>query len=263
MQNFVRTMATYLVFSLFFQVKRVRDYSSGQLGWVRENYVFQQNRIRKFSSHQLLRFRESYKYQQQTLNKIIENLPALHIENCRSGSCGHSDSKVFEETDINTIDMYVKKQIEEITQPSVLDDVPLDEQSVYYTPSELSESPRSPIRDQYFKHRTDIPSTSYQSDEDVSLTEPLKSPYFLPPSTSNHPSCSYTSIPWLEDSPCRVFKCTKSGRKCSVENDNFKNKSSKPIEASTSSPELAAAIIEEDNQLSRKNSTLLMHETAL
>lgn len=65
------------------QVKRVRDYSTGQLNWVRENYVFQRNKIRKFSAHQVLRLREGYKYQQQTLNKVLENLPSFYFENCR------------------------------------------------------------------------------------------------------------------------------------------------------------------------------------
>jgi hypothetical protein len=64
-------------------VKRVRDYSTGQLNWVRENYVFQRNKIRKFSAHQVLRLREGYKYQQQTLNKVLENLPSFYFENCR------------------------------------------------------------------------------------------------------------------------------------------------------------------------------------
>lgn len=65
------------------QVRRVRDYSTGQLTWVRENYVFQRNKIRKFSAHQALRLREGYKYQQQTLNKVLENLPSFYFENCR------------------------------------------------------------------------------------------------------------------------------------------------------------------------------------
>lgn len=64
-------------------MKRVRDYSTGQLNWVRENYVFQRNKIRKFSAHQVLRLREGYKYQQQTLNKVLENLPSFYFENCR------------------------------------------------------------------------------------------------------------------------------------------------------------------------------------
>lgn len=67
----------------FPQVKRVRDYSTGQLNWVRENYVFQRNKIRKFSAHQVLRLREGYKFQQQTLNKVLENLPSFYFENCR------------------------------------------------------------------------------------------------------------------------------------------------------------------------------------
>jgi hypothetical protein len=65
------------------KVKRVREYSTGQLNWVRENYVFQRNKIRKFSAHQVLRLREGYKYQQQTLNKVLENLPSFYFENCR------------------------------------------------------------------------------------------------------------------------------------------------------------------------------------
>lgn len=65
------------------QLKKVREYSTGQLSWVRENYVFQRNKIRKFSAHQVLRIREGYKYQQQTLNKVLENLPSFYFENCR------------------------------------------------------------------------------------------------------------------------------------------------------------------------------------
>lgn len=67
-------------------MRRVREYSTGQLNWVRENYVFQRNKIRKFSAHQVLRLREGYKYQQQTLNKVLENLPSFYFENCR-GRC--------------------------------------------------------------------------------------------------------------------------------------------------------------------------------
>lgn len=65
------------------QLRKVREYSTGQLNWVRENYVFQRNKIRKFSAHQVLRIREGYKYQQQTLNKVLENLPSFYFENCR------------------------------------------------------------------------------------------------------------------------------------------------------------------------------------
>lgn len=73
-------------------MRRVRDYSTGQLNWVRENYVFQRNKIRKFSAHQVLRLREGYKYQQQTLNKVLENLPSFYFENCR----GRTDEDIDE-----------------------------------------------------------------------------------------------------------------------------------------------------------------------
>lgn len=77
--------------SFCFQLRRVRDYSTGQLSWVRENYVFQRNKIRKFSAHQVLRMRESYKYQQQTLSKVLENLPSFYLENCRRRADGNID----------------------------------------------------------------------------------------------------------------------------------------------------------------------------
>lgn len=74
-----------------FQLRRVRDYSTGQLSWVRENYVFQRNKIRKFSAHQVLRIREGMKFQQQTLSKVLENLPSFYLENCRSRADGDID----------------------------------------------------------------------------------------------------------------------------------------------------------------------------
>jgi len=172
------------------QMKKVKDYSTTQLGWVRENYVCQRTRILKFSSHQVLRFRESYKYQQQTVNKILENLPSLHLENCRGSSCSRSESSVFMEAmrvdmediaDTHGIEIYVKKKLEEMTDPSVLDEA-LDEQSVYYTPSELSESPLSPIKDFLRKQQ-----------HHVRLAPDLDQP---------GPSCS--SAPWLPDSPVHV-----------------------------------------------------------
>lgn len=111
---------------------------------MRENYVFQRNKIRKFSAHQVLRLRESYKYQQQTLNKVLENLPSLYFENCRSGSCGRSDSMAFD-PDVEV--MYLKTQIEKLSNlPSPIAD---DESkmSVYYTPTERSVNSRrdSPV----------------------------------------------------------------------------------------------------------------------
>ncbi|XP_043253609.1 leucine-rich repeat and immunoglobulin-like domain-containing nogo receptor-interacting protein 3 [Colletes gigas] len=118
------------------QVRKARDYSTGQLNWVRENYVFQRNKIRKFSAHQVLRLRESYKYQQQTLNKVLENLPSFYFDNCRSGSCGKSDSMVFhpKEDDSIRVDMYFKTKISDLTNGMSFEDL----NSEYYTPTELS-----------------------------------------------------------------------------------------------------------------------------
>lgn len=254
------------------QVKRVRDYSTTQLGWVRENYVFQRNRIRKFSSHQVLRFRESYKYQQQTLNKILENLPNLYLENCRTGSCGRSDSIVFEETDgATTSDVYEKRAPEnsELMRhhcPGIHDDTP-EEQSLYYTPSDISESPRSPIRETNFerhKHHGFISISRPPSDDDFSASEPLKSPYFIPASRSSRPA--YSSIPWLQDSPCRVFKCSLyNGRQCIADKSEPSVSSSfegfRPIEQSSSLPEIARCILDETKDLLEK--TVVTHETAL
>lgn len=122
------------------QVKKVRDYSTGQLNWVRENYVFQRNKIRKFSAHQVIRFRESYKYQQQTLNKVLENLPNLYFENCRSGSCGRAESMVFDPNDLNSIDVYIKSKIDNLAKLEPLDpsDDMQSKMSLYYTPTERS-----------------------------------------------------------------------------------------------------------------------------
>lgn len=255
----------------FIQVKRVRDYSTTQLGWVRENYVFQRNRIRKFSSHQVLRFRESYKYQQQTLNKILENLPSLYLENCRTGSCGRSDSTVFEETGEASGDVYEKRAPEnsELMKhhcAGVHDETP-EEQSLYYTPSDISESPRSPIRETNFerhKHYGFIPISRPPSDEDISQSEPLKSPYFIPTCRSSRPA--YSSIPWLQDSPCRVFKCSlTNGRQCITEKNEPSVSSSfegfRPIEQSSSLPEIARYILEETKDLLDK--TVVSQETAL
>lgn len=127
-------------------MKRVREYSTCQLNWVRENYVFQRNKIRKFSAHQVLRLRESYKYQQQTLNKVLENLPSLYFENCRSGSCGHSESMAFD-PDVEIIDMYLKTKIEKLAHLPTLGGDDESKMSVYYTPTERSINSRrsSPV----------------------------------------------------------------------------------------------------------------------
>lgn len=220
------------------QVKRVREYSTSQLNWVRENYVFQRNRIRKFSAHQVLRFRESYKYQQQTLNKLLENLPSLYLENCRSGSCGRTDSAVFDPSEVSSMDIYIKTKINHIA--SNLDETNTSEDtqshlSLYYTPTELSESPRqSPgtfinelvARMDSSFHERIVLDFDAGEDEDVEeedddndvqgeekLTEPQTSPYFLTPvshqRSSNRNLCRLKmngySVPSFED-PCAVFK---------------------------------------------------------
>lgn len=90
------------------QINKVRDYSVGQMNKVSENYVFQRQRIRKFSAHQLFKLRETYKYQQKTLNKILENIPDLYLQNCRTGgNCNRTDSIIFDD-EIHGIDAYYR-----------------------------------------------------------------------------------------------------------------------------------------------------------
>lgn len=127
----------------------MRDYSTTQLNWVRENYVFQRNKIRKFSAHKVLQIRETYKYQQQTLNKVLENLPSLYFENCRAGTCGgaRAESLVFDindetQTD-HAVDIYIKSKIEQLSHLDEIltnmDDDPTQSRlSLYYTPTERS-----------------------------------------------------------------------------------------------------------------------------
>lgn len=190
---------------------------------MRENYVFQRNRIRKFSAHQVLRFRESYKYQQQTLNKLLENLPSLYLENCRSGSCGRTDSIVFDPSDVSSMDIYIKTKINHIVNS--LDETNTSEDtqshlSLYYTPSELSESPHlSPGTfinelatkiDISFDERRELELDDEEKEE---LAEPQTSPYFLTHNCRHRPnnrnSCRLVkygySVPSYE-APCAVFK---------------------------------------------------------
>ncbi|XP_014246187.1 immunoglobulin domain and leucine-rich repeat-containing protein 2 [Cimex lectularius] len=150
------------------QVKKVKEYSNGQLSKVRENYVFQRNRIRKFSSHQVLRFRESYKFQQQTLNKLLENLPSLYLENCRNGSCSKSDSADLGNQDDADHEVYIKTKIVNVEAAQTFDDLNPDCQSVYYTPSELSESPHTPARDKNFRKLSLFPQCdSFKPEERI------------------------------------------------------------------------------------------------
>ena len=193
-------------------MKRVKDYSNGQLNWVRENYVFQRNRIRKFSAHQVLRLRESYKYQQQTLNKLLENLPSLYVENCRSG-CGKGESIYFgSDGDFENYKPHHHHHHHHPDHPVSPSNASEDNQShvsLYYTPTDSSEpvSPRnSPARYIPFKevqsepkrklrkHDKNIPpdvlakeiekflleSESAKNSENFQSIEPLKSPYYTP-----------------------------------------------------------------------------------
>lgn len=166
----------------------MRDYSTNQLNWVRENYVFQRNRIKKFSVHQAFRLRETCKYQQQTLNKLLENLPSLNLENCRSGTCGRTDSINFDSSTFGEDE---------------LRHVGVSRQSVYYTPTELM-SPNVPPRPRYYipplnnaemaqrlqaclqKLQDDAPSDEDEDDTIIVVAggEPQNSPYFSPPGPS-------------------------------------------------------------------------------
>ena len=92
---------------------------------VRENYVFQRHKIRKFSAHQLVKLRETYKYQQKTLNKLLENLPDLYLQNCRTGGCQRTDSLIFD-NEIQGLDAYYKLDFLEVQSY---------EGSDYYTPN--------------------------------------------------------------------------------------------------------------------------------
>lgn len=216
------------------QVKRVRDYSNGQLSWVRENYVFQRNRIRKFSSHQVLRLRESYKFQQQTLNKLLENLPSLYVENCRSGSCGKAENGYYETE--GDFDLY--KPNHPMSPGSASEDNQ-SHVSLYYTPTDSSEpqSPRnSPARYIPFKEIQSEPKRKLRKHEknispDVlaremekflmeteikELTrgkesiEPLKSPYYTPlickKEAEDEPQQSTSSNPFPIFLPARKLK---------------------------------------------------------
>ncbi|KAL1110437.1 hypothetical protein AAG570_007968 [Ranatra chinensis] len=190
------------------QVKRVKEYSTGQLSWVRENYVFQRNRIRKFSSHQVLRFRESYKYQQQTLNKVLENLPSLYLDNCRNGSCSKSDSPGFDDQDADGIDVYVKIKNDDV-QPSMLDELKHDSPSVYYTPSE-SDSPNTPGRDKYFQKLSPVVSQA----SGVKIV-PSRKP-------------KYSAVPIIEERYCKVFASNKPQQKNLAELKNTSSRDSPP-----------------------------------
>lgn len=146
----------------------------------------------------MLRIQKSYKYQQQTLNKVLENLPTLYFENCRTGQCGRTDSIVFDPEDVIGIDTYIKSKIEqlaEIPEPIIPDEMQ-SRLSLYYTPTERSiiGSPgtESHIIDGfdgiYINMIENVPTTSYAIENEngdprrFSITEPI---YNL-----SEPSCS-------------------------------------------------------------------------
>ncbi|XP_049791735.1 uncharacterized protein LOC126199065 [Schistocerca nitens] len=196
------------------QIRRVRDYSTGQLNWVRENYVFQRNRIRKFSAHQILRFRESYKFQQQTLAKLLENLPGFYFENCRSGSCGRTDSAVFEPEEEN-VEVYLKTKAHAST--SINDSNNSDDTqshiSLYYTPSELSESPNfSPVSTvSQLESKFNISMERELPEEET--VEPQTSPYFSPVlCQSKGKRTRSVAATKLSTEDCAVFQCAKVNR---------------------------------------------------
>lgn len=147
----------------------MRDYSTTQLNWVRENYVFQRNKIRKFSAHKVLQLRETYKYQQQTLNKVLENLPSLYFENCRAGTCGRAESLIFDPADMESVDFYIKAKIEQLSsldEVAETDNLNQSRLSLYYTPTERSIGSKvlSPTEDvlagvhiNYIENRPEMP----------------------------------------------------------------------------------------------------------
>lgn len=104
--------------------------------------MFQRNKIRKFSAHKVLRIRESCKYQQQTLNKVLENLPTLYLDNCRAGTCGRAESAAFDPDEVSSIDMYIKAKIDQLAEEAG-EDLAVSRLSLYYTPTEMS-MPSSP-----------------------------------------------------------------------------------------------------------------------
>ena len=96
--------------------------------------------MRKFSAHQLSRLSEKYKFQQKTLNKILENLPAFYIDNCRTASCARTDSVYFDdEPDVDVVDSIIKQGITtlQLTEVSLEDSsLGLPEEEIAITDAE-------------------------------------------------------------------------------------------------------------------------------
>ncbi|KAG8231328.1 hypothetical protein J437_LFUL011721 [Ladona fulva] len=199
------------------QVKRVREYSTGQLNWVRENYVFQRNRIRKFSAHQVLRLRETCKYQQQTLNKLLENLPNLYLDNCRTGG-GVGDVADFSEfrpprVPPPIIPHQPPLDLSAAVAAAFRDIAPIEDDtqsrlSIYYTPTELSvdgltfspESERSAIGT--VAEKDDPPP--YEEHTSPYCT-PIAKRVVTPHKRSKHQRGSSVSFS-IDEEPCSVFQ---------------------------------------------------------
>jgi hypothetical protein len=128
---------------------------------------------------------------------------------------------VFEPSDILSMDMYIKAKMNHIINN--LDETNTSEDtqshlSLYYTPTELSESPHlSPgmfinelaaRMDSSIDERKELEVEEEEYDEE--LTEPQTSPYFLTPVSRQRSNlCRFTKHDYSmksSDDPCAVFK---------------------------------------------------------
>ena len=127
---------------------------------VSENYVFQRQRIRKFSAHQMFKLRETYKYQQKTLNKILENIPDLYLQNCRTGgNCNRTDSMIFDD-EIHGLDAYYRL---DFFNPIIQSNE--GSEDCYYTPSStLTRAQRQCIVEQHRRNHSNC-SASISNNE--------------------------------------------------------------------------------------------------
>ncbi|CAG0895104.1 unnamed protein product [Darwinula stevensoni] len=143
------------------QVKRVKEYSMQQMQRARENYIGQRERLRKFTVQQLIRLRENYKLQQKTLNKIMENIPSINMDNCRMGSCNQTDSMMLDELDDFPLDF--EADLGEVLEAPDITPV----SSVYFTPevSSLNSYAESDIKGERSEVLT-VKITDDSSDED-------------------------------------------------------------------------------------------------
>ncbi|XP_018027686.1 uncharacterized protein LOC108682935 [Hyalella azteca] len=185
------------------QANRVRDYSVSQMNKVSENYVFQRQRIRKFSAHQLFKLRETYKYQQKTLNKILENIPDLYLQNCRTGgSCNRGDSMVFDD-EIHGIDAYYRLDFLHPLGASTE-----SSEDMYYTPS----STLTKVQRQAFiqQHRRNHSSCSASTNEyhEAAQSWASNTPSVQSPGTS--PSHLTTQPQPTVNGKCKSLKHSRS-----------------------------------------------------